>query len=460
MKNKRNVLPMDNSFSLKNRELCRDAIRGFSNLPLFKGRYCVQDIDFSVPVTMCELPNYATLAGNRILFAMNELDYLLLPHKEHEYAAFSSRYSDEKIAQAGMGVPYLEKYLFSFLKKEIQLSDNWCIRSVEEYFSSYSRETRLIETLPSAEVVLNSAVSGISACDWLVQLAPELLTKSSPVARYTSGNYGDISSTVFKVSIKELGYGEHNREQSTLFTDTMTSAGLSAEPHKYWQYYLNGSLLLANYYNSITRNRRHFFKYVGALFQAELGLVASYGIRQDALKKALPELNVRYFDEHCHVDIDHSRMIFEGLVRPVIEKYGNVAAKEIVRGFEEARLIAEYAENDFVQQIKWKDNAQVNKEVYRDIWPKVQSAFQSGDIVRDVFDEPTGMDSITYSNDGYKLIHVSSGEVEFVNGFQMSSTLKANDGIIVEPKRLYGAMIRSTSCRYEMYSIDEIKKWL
>jgi quercetin dioxygenase-like cupin family protein len=462
-------------FSTGNHDLCRDAILGFCGSPLFAdnehryeeayfGRrlrpHVVKHLDFSKPALSTELPNYPAFAANRVLFAMNEVDFLMMPSSNIDPEAFSERYSDEKIAQAYIGMPYLEKYLFSFLEDEIVLSNNWSMRTVEEYFSSYIIEARKLETLPSAQAILNAKHPGVAARDWLVQLAPDFLIESSPMARYASGNYGVLSSSLFKIIIDELGYGEYKKKHSTLFEETMKSAGLDPEPHKYWQYYLNGSLLLANYYNRITRNRRNIFRYIGAIFFSETGFIRSCAIWRDALKTAIPELDVRYFDEHCHIDIDHSRMAFDSLIRPSIEKYGQFAAKEIIRGFEEARWISEFAENDFVQQLKWKEEAEENTQKYRRIWPKVRAAYEAGDVPMAVLDEPRGELSITHSHDGDELCHVTSGEMEFLNGFQLSTTLNDDDGIIIQHNRLHGALIQSENCKYEIYTIGDVTKWL
>lgn len=462
-------------FSTSNHDLCRDAILGFCDSQLFQdnehryeqeyyGRrlrpHVVKYLDFSKPADLSILPTYTAFAANRILFAMNEVDFLMLPNNDLAHDDFSARYDDEKVAQSYVGMPYLEKYLFSFLENEIVISDNWTLKSVEEYFSSYISEARLVTKLESAEAILNSKNSGNAARDWLVQLSPDFLIESSPMARYASGNYGSISSAMFKIIIDEMGYGDYAKKHSTLFENTMRTANLSPEPHKYWQYYLNGSLLLANYYNHITRNRRNIFKYIGAIFLAETGFIRSCEIWRDALKQALPDLDATYFDEHCHIDIDHSRMAFEGLVRPAIQRYGTRAAQEIVRGFEEARLISSFAENDFVQQIQWKDRAEENTEKYRKIWPRVRAAYEAGEVQKADLDEAIGELSITHSHDGDELCHVSDGEMEFLNGFQLSTALQNDDGIIIEKNRLHGALIQSESCQYEIYSIGDVNKWL
>ena len=70
-------------FSIKNHDLCRDAILGFCESPLFQdnehryeefyyGRrlrpHIVQHLDFTKAAKASDLPNYTAFAANRILF--------------------------------------------------------------------------------------------------------------------------------------------------------------------------------------------------------------------------------------------------------------------------------------------------------------------------------------------------------------------------------------------------------
>jgi hypothetical protein len=50
--------------------------------------------------------------------------------------------------------------------------------------------------------------------------------------------------------------------------------------------------------------------------------------------------------------------------------------------------------------------------------------------------------------------------MEFLNGFQRSTTLNSDDGIVIQHNRLHGALIQSTQCKYEIYTIGDVNKWL
>ncbi len=471
--NKRDVLDPSNQLNLHGHNAGKSAVLYFADSPLFYdseyryeecfyGRrlrpHVLKHLNFDEPLSLEALHSCRALAANRVLFAMHEVEFLYLPESnKFSSVEFDQFYSKNRQIASGVGIPYLENFLFGFLNEEILISENWSLDLVQEYFINFAESVSEIENLPSADVVDLSTDQKSSALDWLVQLAPDFLIESSPMARYAGGSYGSLGSNLFKIIIDEFGYGVHHKKHSSLFERTLSSVGLVATPHHYWQYYLNGSLLLANYYNMLTRNKRNIFKYIGAIYLAETSFVTSCRIWRDMLLRALPEIEPQYFDEHCHIDIEHSRMVLEQLVTPAIKKYGHVAANDIVRGFEEARWIGDFAEQDFVQQVQWKDTALEKKSIHNVIIGKIKTA-SSVNVER--FTEPKGELSVTHSHDEDELCHIISGTMEFINGFQKSTRLNPSEGIIIQKNRLHGALILSDSCEYEIYTIRDYKSWL
>ena len=82
--------------------------------------------------------SYSSFAANRALFSMNDTSFLYLPTKgDLCYTDFNDFYDDKRLAAAGVAIPYLENYLFSFLNDEIKVSDNWHLKLVEDYFNDY-----------------------------------------------------------------------------------------------------------------------------------------------------------------------------------------------------------------------------------------------------------------------------------------------------------------------------------
>lgn len=80
--------------------------------------------------------------------------------------------------------------------------------------------------------------------------------------------------------------------------------------------------------------------------------------------------------------------------------------------------------------------------------------------LKEVFIEPQGELSIAHTHDKEELCHIVEGEMEFLNGFEKFTLLKANNGIIIKANRLHGVLISSGQCVYEIYHIKDSKKWL
>jgi len=453
--------------------LARDATLLFANSPLhtdspdryeedFFGRrlrpHVLKHIDFESCLTTNELTSYRALALNRVLCAMYEADFLMMPRDQSNFSpvSFAEFYKPSKLSAAAVAIPHLEALLFDFLQDEIQISSSWSLTSLRAYFTDFRDSVFNSTKNNAATAILNSSDRQTAARDWLLQLAPDFLIESSPMARYAPGSYGKVGSDLFKIIIDEYGYGDDSKRHSSLFENTLQSCGLSCHPHRYWQYYLGSSLMLSNYYNMLTRGKLNFFRYLGAIYQAETAFVSACNCWRGAVLISIEAADISYFDEHCHIDIDHSRMVFDTLIDPVVQQYGPSIIPDIVRGFEEASWLSSHAENDFGEQTLWKDSAAEHMAFHDANFRDVQRMAREGRIRLDSFVEPFGELSVTHSHDQDELCHVNSGEMEFLNGFGKSTILHAGEGIRIKRNRLHGALISSEQCDYSIYGIGSL----
>ena len=162
---------------------------------------------------------------------MHEAEFLMLPTEEPlDKDRFDQFHHPAKLAAAGVGIPFLERYLFSHLEDEIVSSENWTFERLEQYFEDYIEQCASITSLPSSEAILTSKIPTNAARDWLIQLAPDFLIESSPMARYASGNFGRLSSNLFKIIIDELGY-ESSKKSTQRFTKPQCARWDSTQIH-------------------------------------------------------------------------------------------------------------------------------------------------------------------------------------------------------------------------------------
>jgi mannose-6-phosphate isomerase-like protein (cupin superfamily) len=259
--------------------------------------------------------------------------------------------------------------------------------------------------------------------------------------------------------IDEYGYGVHKTKHSHLFEKTLESVGLESTPHTYWQFYLTSSLMLNNYYNYICADHSKFFRYLGAIFYAETTFIKSCEQMAKTMKKVFGStVDARYFLEHVHIDHHHSRMVFDKLVKPAIATYGETVIPDIVRGFEEAKLLSDIADQDFIDQVHWADDGLKYKSLALPVYAKIQDGSIKPKMQQ--FIEPRGELSVTHVHDGDELCYIESGVMKFVTGDNRYTILNAGEGTVIHHNRLHGAIIESEECVYNIYSIGDYQKCL
>lgn len=417
-------------------------------------------LDLDTPPGRADVLDYTSLAVQRMLTAVYEADLVFFPkgglggHRED----FQRFYSPSNRALGEAIRPALERYAFSFLDQEVEVSGSWTTESLLSYVDSL-RADDPGEVSLTEKAILASPDRERAARMWLIQFAPDFLSEASPMIRNVLGHYGATQSEWFKIIIDEYGYGVHDTKHSRLFEQTMESAGLKSDIHRYWQYYLNSSLLMNNYFHYLGKNHELFFRYVGALYYTEATLVDYCRRAAETLTSVFGDrVDVRYFTEHVHIDQHHGRMALDRLILPLVKEHGEQVIPEIVRGIEEYRVLQELADHDFATQIQWMDRAREYRELHGQVWEAIRSGRVSPPVADIV--EPFGELSNTHCHDGDELCHIVSGTMKFVSGFDSHQILEAGEGTVIQKNRLHGAIIESEECVYQIYSVGDYKKCL
>jgi mannose-6-phosphate isomerase-like protein (cupin superfamily) len=390
-----------------------------------------------------------------------ESNFVFLP--KHDFAQKKQdfeKFYDQKLLTVGTLIrPWLEQYIFSFFDSEISVTGNWNAAAVEEYFNEYIQTVHKTQNSQAMDTIEASSDPAHAAKTFLIQLAGDFLVESSAMSRNIMGSYGSLQSELFKLVIDEYGYGVHQTKHSRLFEQTLESVGLESTPHTYWQFYLTSSLLLNNYFNYICADHSKFFRYLGAVFHGETTFIKSCELMAKTMKKVFGStINIRYFLEHVHIDHHHSQMVFDKLIKPAIVTYGEGIIPDIVRGFEEAKLLSEIADQDFINQVNWSDDGLKYKALASPIYAKIQDGSINPKMQQ--FVEPRGELSVTHVHDGDELCYIQSGVMKFVTGHERYTMLHAGEGTVIQCNRLHGAIIESEECVYNIYSIGDYQKCL
>jgi hypothetical protein len=417
-------------------------------------------MDFSTPLPRADAFRYENLAAQRLLTTIYEGDLMFLPRRGLNglWEEFKGFYNARTRAQGELVRPALERFAFGFLDEEVEVDGRWDRAGLEAYLRELDTRDFSLPS-PAETAIANSSDPERAARMWLIQFAPDFLSEASPMIRNVLGNYGPALSEFFKIVIVEYGYGVHEAKHSTLFEHTLESVGERADVHRYWQFYLTGSLLMSNYFHYLGKNHEHFFRYVGALYYTESTLV-HFCRRAAALLESVfgESVDVRYFTEHVHIDQHHGQMALEKLILPLVDACGEAVIPEIVRGYEQFQVIAEIADEDFARQIAWMDAGPRNKRLHDPVWDAIASGRVTAPVARIV--EPRGELSNTHCHNGDELCHIVSGTMRFVSGHDSFQILEAGEGTIIESNRLHGAVIESEECVYEIHSIGDHRRCL
>ena len=433
-------------------------VQAYAGAPVFKemDRPWVEDNPFLRPLLNCDFPGFntanplssdqlasnASLIANRILLSVYERDFVFLPRHEldEKWENFESYYSDELRLLGEFIRPQLERYVFSSVNEEVNISGPWTIEAFEAYFNDY-RESFKAEGNQELMTAITSARNpAAAALIYLIQLAGDFLVESSAMARNTVGNYGSLQSEMFKVVIDECGYGVHPVKHSTLFERVLQSRGLDPVPHTYWQFYLPTSFYLNNYYNYICRNHRHLFRYFGAILQVETAFRVACKQMTDMMTAVFGQhAETDYFTEHVHIDTHHSRMVLENLIIPAVRTYGNSILSDIVRGFEEAQIVGSIFTHGLKKQIEWADSFFAWRESDSPL-----RVVQFSELDKNRRWEGTRMSDVD------TVYSVRSGEFDLVAGYSVVATFGAGQRVRV-PAGVLFAYCPSADCTYEVY---------
>lgn len=173
--------------------------------------------------------------------------------------------------------------------------------------------------------------------NFLVQSSADLLAEASASALGIVGEFGEPQSALFRILIDEFGYGAYPKKHSILYRAAMRGFGLDDEYNGYWPLWDTEALRLHNVIHWLFQNPRNLFRQVGFLLYAEAAYQRSTQSHYRHLTRFNPDVDARYFGEHAHIDLHHSRMIIDEVVAPLVARFGEAVGDEVIAGAELTR---------------------------------------------------------------------------------------------------------------------------
>lgn len=214
--------------------------------------------------------------------------------------------------------------------------------------------------------------------NFLVQSSPDLLAEASASALGVVGEFGEPQSALFRILIDEFGYGAHGKKHSILYRAAMRGFGLDDEYNGYWPLFDTEALRLHNIIHWLFQNPGNVFKQIGFLLYAEAAYQRSTRSHYRHLTRFNPTVDARYFGEHAHIDLHHSRMVIDEVVTPLVVKFGAEVGAEVIAGAELTRtafaeagdhLLAVSQAFEATGRVTWGLDVEVRHPVGRAVTP-------------------------------------------------------------------------------------------
>ncbi|TCT88973.1 heme oxygenase-like protein [Gibbsiella quercinecans] len=402
------------------------------------------------------ISNYSTFTMNRILTAMYEMDFLFLPQTSNNVTReLSENYNSSIIKLKNKIIPVLEEKIFGYIDKEVYVTGDWNRETFEEYFNN--KISTLSEKPESLVLIEKSSSRELVAKFLLMQHALDFLPESSHMIRYAKGDFGAEQSALFRVLLDEFGYGRHEEKHSTLFKKTLSSAGMYDNSHAYWNFYLNSTLMNNNYFHYITNDISKFFEYVGAITWAENSFGPYCRMIGNMLKETIKDIDVRYYEEHDHIDGFHGRMTLHEILNPLAKRFGNDVYVHFVKGIEVCGFLQKVMEKELCDQIRWMENKEKYVQLAKDIKRSVLDDIKKIPVA--YLNEPLNELSVPHVHDGDEFCIVDEGMLRFCHGPDCYTDLLPGDCVVIRKNRLHGALVLSDYCKYRILSIGDYTKY-
>lgn len=400
--------------------------------------------------------SYSTLTLNRILTALYEMDFLFMPEtSENILEELRENYNKEIYDIKNRILPSIENHVFGFVKNKVKIGGEWNKQSFDAYFNKLTDGLSIKPaSLSMTEQSTNKEMLGRFL---LMQHALDFLPESSHMLRFAKGDYGSEQSALFRVLLDEFGYGRHEEKHSTLFKECLRSVGMLENSHAYWNFYLNSTLMNNNYFHKITTDTTRFFEYIGAITWAENSFGPYCNMVAGTLRECFDKVDVRYYEEHDHIDGYHGRMTLNELLHPLAERFGNQVYAEYVKGIESCRVLQDLMEEEFIFQITWMEKRKEFVSLAQKIKPAVLADIENIPVAH--LNEPYNELSVPHCHDGDEFCIVDEGTLRFCHGPDCFTDLNPGDCVVIQKYRLHGALVISDYCKYRILSIGDYTKY-
>jgi len=196
----------------------------------------------------------------------------------------------------------------------------------------------------------------------------------------------------------------------------------------------------------VSANHGELFRYIGAMYYTEATLALTTKHQSRAIRTIFDNsVSTEYFDEHSHIDVHHGRMALKRLIVPMIEQFGNKIIQDLIRGFEEFKLLQDIADEELYAHIQWHDDLAAYRARAAELHGKRNVDMRITESEHEL--------SVLHTHSNDELFWVVSGELDFVMSPDLSIRLKAGEGVVIPKGMIHGTYVTRSSCTYTVTAI-------
>jgi hypothetical protein len=400
-------------------------------------------IDFSKPVNIDTVARLPSLASQRMLLCINELQSCRLPRdrRPESFAECARFYGDASQILAARVRPFLENFAFGHLRNEEMRGPLIAAHTsaLEELFDEELKFwTGNLTRLREAKYVED----GLRFT--LIQKWGLAASKQSALAKAGALGYFD--------GLGSADWPRLDRDPAAadLARRLATHCHVTKREHSYWQFYLSTSLGECNLLHALASRPDRALAFWGAAFAADGAAIAfDELVRNAAGGLGLAGIAAR----DVKTDVREWLARANRALTLVSERYGEQGVRAVGAGIGVAAAHAAAARANLGDQLRWLSSV----EKYRDLAKAISARIDTEcpDIDRETFVEPREMCSTTHVHDDHRLVVIESGKMVFWGNLGMKLRLAPGEMVLVPEGRLHGSSIESDECTYHQPIIPD-----
>lgn len=399
-------------------------------------------LKFQRPISAQTVSRLPSLASNRLLLTINDLDIARLPRRADpaEQLRFEQFYEARNQDLGKRLRPFLESYAFSYLGHEGR--DGETVPQLGDRLAQLVEDERdfwrgIFELL-LRNGYLEEGLRFILIQRWCLAPTRRTALERARAAGYFAGvEQGDLPSLAGGV----LGDAAIEHAAGML--------GVARQAHSYWQFYLPTSLAKANLLAALAARPDRAYALLGAGYGGEAEWLA-FGL---ALRQACPHLAGPLAEGEAQRALDDLAVRWRRTAHAVAERQGPYGLARAGQGLGAVVKLAERARWDLGEQLAWLSAIPQYCRWAQAIEQRIQA--ECPNIDRETFVEPREMCSTTHVHNDHRLVVIEQGDMVFWGNLGMALSLTVGDKVLIPDGRLHGSTVVSDECTYHQPIIPD-----